>query len=346
MEPFARSQTAASIAAMAAGIAPGSANSVLLKQTEWERRMETADRQQAEIAMLQTGLVRDQLALLAREMVNIRSEVESTRVDLDRKFSSARDLIGDERAAREANHAAAMSAVQSVDMKMQQEVARLREEAAAAEQRTQNALTQLRNERQRALDELAAELRASVAGNTALIRELEAKHETTVSAMARLDAQREAGDAELREQLALSHDRMREQLLNLSEAMDRERADRFQQDTAVGQRLDRECRGIWEAIEQIRIQISPKVVVTTPVMSSPVLSSEFRAVSPTRVMATEPLSQGSLRMSPLGSTGPSAFTTVASPPSRLLGPAVTMARSPSNPAINIPSNMWTEPRAM
>lgn len=159
-------------------------DTVLRKQGDWERRMESADRQQAELSHFQWGLIRDQVASLAREMASVRGDLDglvrdqrNLKEDMERKASGNRDLIAQERQARESNHSTVSGWLTVLEQKVQQELFNI-----SGEQRARH-----------------GELRDHSCGLSDQLKELHGIHE---QAIADVRSRHSVNDAALRDLLA------------------------------------------------------------------------------------------------------------------------------------------------
>lgn len=103
--------------------------SLLQKQSDWERQMDTTDQKQYELYQYQWNLVREQIGNLAREVSSCRRDVDTIRLAVEKeivpRLADNREMIGEERRAREASHAAVLGRIELSDKQLRQELSRL-----------------------------------------------------------------------------------------------------------------------------------------------------------------------------------------------------------------------------
>lgn len=263
-----------------------SSDGVLRKQGDWERRMEAADGQQAELSHFQWGLVRDQVASLGRELANVRGDLDCVvrdqrnfKEDMDRKACGNRDLI------------------LQLEQKVQQELFKHSAEQRARHGELRNhscgladQLKDMHGIHESALADLHNKHQVSDAALRDLLAELEGKHGAMHSSVTeRLQAVHELQSAES-ERLHDATNGLRSDHASLFES---ERADRAHHHSTLQDRL--------EMLE--RQLVMPKAVLVRPQPPQMVtMSSPFR-------VETSPMRQRAFSASPLAS-----FSTVQMQP--------------------------------
>lgn len=102
------------------------------RQSEWEKQMENADHKQAELLQFQWNLIRDQIGGLAREVAVSRRDLDTLRLAIEKevapRLADHRDMVSQERQAREANHNAVGGRLDILEQKIRQQVDKAKEE--------------------------------------------------------------------------------------------------------------------------------------------------------------------------------------------------------------------------
>lgn len=105
---------------------------VMHKQGEWERAMDSADQKQNELYHFQWSLVRDQIGHLARTVAECRRDLDMTRHIIQNevapRLADNRDIISEERKAREASEAAIVGRLELSEKQASQVLAARAEE--------------------------------------------------------------------------------------------------------------------------------------------------------------------------------------------------------------------------
>lgn len=320
---------------------------VLQKQGDWERRMESADRQQAELSHFQWGLIRDQVATLAREMAGIRGDVDGLvrdqrhlKEDMERKATGSRDLILQERQARETNHSTVSGWLTVLEQKLQQELFKISSEHRARHSELRDHSCGLADQLKElhGIQEVAiADVRGRHSENDAALRELlaelDGKHgKMRTSVAERLEAAHELQRAEAERMHGASGalvDVLRSEHSSLIEAERTERnalhstlQDRL---GAIERQLSREGTGQPKAM---LVRQQPPQIVSAPLR-----------------VETSPVRQRASSASPLATFSAAPMQPVLSPPAGLLpfrsGPGVfslplRQTRAPSSFATSSP----------
>lgn len=214
-------------------------DAVLRKQGDWERRMEVADGQQAELSHFQWGLIRDQVASLTRELASVRGDLDcvardqrNLKDDMERKAAGNRD------------------AILQLEQKLQQEFFK-----HSAEQRARHG--ELRSHS----CGLADQLKELHGIHAAAIADVHSKHQVSDAAirdaLAELEGKHGAMHSSASERLQALHELQRAESERLqsdhSSLLDSERSERYTHHSALQDRL--------EAVER---SLVPKAVMMRP----------------------------------------------------------------------------------